>query len=178
MYFIFVAYKGLKEICVRSADDAVRVLLFGKENLHFAATKLNHNSSRSHCVFTVKLIRTNHCDEPTEAAISMMSFVDLAGMERTTKTQSKGERLKEAGNINTSLLILGRCIDAMRSNQQNSSNKAMIPYRESKLTRILQHFFSGMILFNPKLVQEPKFFFLRPRTCCHVCKCQSVRFTV
>ncbi|XP_046438329.1 kinesin-like protein KIF20B isoform X1 [Daphnia pulex] len=136
--------KGLKEICVRTADEAVRVLLFGKENLHFAATKLNHNSSRSHCIFTVKLIRTNHCDEPSEAAIHMMSFVDLAGMERTTKTQSKGERLKEAGNINTSLLILGRCIDAMRSNQQNSSNKTtMIPYRESKLTRILQHFFSG-----------------------------------
>jgi kinesin family protein 20 len=137
---------GLKEICVRSADEAVRVLLFGKENLHFAATKLNHNSSRSHCIFTVKLIRTNHHDEPSEAAINMMSFVDLAGMERTTKTQSRGERLKEAGNINTSLLILGRCIDAMRSNQQNSSHKTtMIPYRESKLTRILQHFFSGKI---------------------------------
>ncbi|KAI9557627.1 Tryptophanyl-tR synthetase-like protein [Daphnia sinensis] len=135
--------KGLKEIYVRSADDAVRVLLFGKENLHFAATKLNHNSSRSHCLFTVKLIRTNHCDEPSEAAINMMSFVDLAGMERTTKTQSRGERLKEAGNINTSLLILGRCIDAMRNNQQNVTNKTMIPYRESKLTRVLQHFFVG-----------------------------------
>ncbi|KAK4016551.1 hypothetical protein OUZ56_031508 [Daphnia magna] len=135
--------KGLKEICVRSADDAVRVLLFGKENLHFAATKLNHNSSRSHCLFTVKLIRTNHCDEPSEAAINMMSFVDLAGMERTTKTQSRGERLKEAGSINTSLLILGRCIDAMRNNQQNVMNKTMIPYRESKLTRVLQHFFVG-----------------------------------
>jgi kinesin family protein 20 len=83
----------------------------------------------------------------------MMSFVDLAGMERTTKTQSKGERLKEAGNINTSLLILGRCIDAMRSNQQNSSNKTtMIPYRESKLTRILQHFFSGEILTKLSLL--------------------------
>lgn len=135
----------MKEICVRSADDAVRVLLFGKENLHFAATKLNHNSSRSHCLFTVKLIRTNHCDEPSEAAINMMSFVDLAGMERTTKTQSRGERLKEAGSINTSLLILGRCIDAMRNNQQNVMNKTMIPYRESKLTRVLQHFFVGKI---------------------------------
>lgn len=72
-----------------------------------------------------------------------MSFVDLAGMERTTKTQSKGERLKEAGNINTSLLVLGRCIEAMRATQHNPSNKVMIPYRESKLTRILQTFFGG-----------------------------------
>ena len=134
----------MKEICVHSADDAVRVLLFGKENLHFAATKLNHNSSRSHCVFTVKIIRTDNQECPTEAAVNMMSFCDLAGMERTTKTQSRGERLKEAGNINTSLLVLGRCIDTMRSNQQNlPSNKMMIPYRESKLTRILQTFFSG-----------------------------------
>jgi hypothetical protein len=83
----------------------------------------------------------------------MMSFVDLAGVERTTKTQSKGERLKETGNINTSFLILGRCIDAMRSNQQNSSSKTtMIPYRESKLMRILQHFFSGEILTKLSLL--------------------------
>lgn len=143
MCFHLFVISGLKEIFVRSADDAVRVLLFGKENLHFAATKLNHNSSRSHCIFTVKIIRTNDCDEPTEASMNMMSFVDLAGMERTTKTQSRGERLKEAGNINTSLLVLGRCIDAMRSNQHISMNKTMIPYRESRLTRILQHYFSG-----------------------------------
>ena len=133
----------MKEICVKTADDAVRVLLFGKENLHFAATKLNHNSSRSHCVFTIKIIRTNDCEDPTEAAVNMMSFCDLAGMERTTKTQSRGDRLKEAGNINTSLLILGRCIDAMRFNQQNPINKMIIPFRESKLTRILQTFLSG-----------------------------------
>ena len=68
-------------------------------------------------------------------------------MERTTKTQSKGDRLKEAGNINTSLLVLGRCIDTMRSNQNNPSNKLIVPYRESKLTRILQTFFSGNGVF-------------------------------
>lgn len=119
-------------------------MLFGKQHLHFAATKLNHNSSRSHCIFTVKMIRTNHPTDPSEAAINMMSFVDLAGLERTTKTQSRGERLKEAGNINTSLLILGRCIDAIRNNQHHSS-KIIVPYRESKLTRILQHFFSGKL---------------------------------
>lgn len=83
-------------------------------------------------------------DELDHQSFFRMSFVDLAGMERTTKTQSKGERLKEAGNINTSLLVLGRCIDAMRANQHNpGSSKMMIPYRESKLTRILQTFFSG-----------------------------------
>lgn len=168
---------GLKEICVRSADDAVRVLLYGKENLHFAATKLNHNSSRSHCVFTVKIIRTDDADQPTEAAVNMMSFVDLAGMERTTKTQSSGERLKEAGNINTSLLILGRCIDAMRSNQQNTVSKLIIPYRESKLTRILQTFLSGIFLFYIYyeiiifILTNDLLIFFRSRASCHVCEC-------
>lgn len=100
------------------------------------------------------MIRTDNAQEPTEAAVSLMSFCDLAGMERTTKTQSRGERLKEAGNINTSLLILGRCLETMRANnaQQNPLNKTIVPYRDSKLTKILQTFFSGT--YCPLLVQN------------------------
>jgi kinesin family protein 20 len=72
-----------------------------------------------------------------------LSFCDLAGSERYTKTQSIGDRIKEAGNINTSLLTLGRCITALRNNQVNKDHPQIVPFRESRLTRIFQSFFSG-----------------------------------
>lgn len=61
---------GLKEVCVNSADEAYKVLTIGKQNLKFAATKLNHNSSRSHCIFTVKVIRVVDKLNPHMARIS------------------------------------------------------------------------------------------------------------
>ncbi|MEQ2189422.1 hypothetical protein GOODEAATRI_025116 [Goodea atripinnis] len=78
-----------------------------------------------------------------------LCLCDLAGSERCAKTQNKGERLKEAGNINTSLLILGKCIKALRHNQQTNFLSPSIrllqhvPFRESKLTHYLQGFFCG-----------------------------------
>ncbi|KAF2353859.1 Kinesin motor domain [Trinorchestia longiramus] len=107
--------KGLYDVRVDSASEALRVLEVGRQNLHFAATRLNHNSSRSHCIFTVKLIHLASLDTPKFARVSMFSICDLAGAERVAKTQGSGERLKEAGNINTSLLVLSRCIVALRS---------------------------------------------------------------
>lgn len=139
------SFSGLREVCVHSANEALQVLLLGKQNLHFAATKLNHNSSRSHCVFCVKMIRTNDDVNPTTAVVNMISFCDLAGIERTTKTQSRGERLKEAANINTSLLVLGRCLEVIRNNSIPGKHKTIVPYRESKLTKILQNFLSGKL---------------------------------
>ncbi|XP_007645528.3 LOW QUALITY PROTEIN: kinesin-like protein KIF20A, partial [Cricetulus griseus] len=73
---------------------------------------------------------------------SRLSLCDLAGSERC-KDQRSGERLKEAGNINTSLHTLGRCIAALRQNQQNRSKQNLIPFRDSKLTRVFQGFFTG-----------------------------------
>ncbi|KAK2570806.1 Kinesin-like protein KIF20B [Acropora cervicornis] len=72
-----------------------------------------------------------------------LSFVDLAGSERHSKTQSKGDRLKEAGNINTSLMTLGKCLEYLRYNQRNPNQPLIIPFRESKLTRLFQGFFCG-----------------------------------
>ena len=117
--------KGLREIPVSSADEAYQVLMTGRENLHFAATKLNQQSSRSHCIFTVKIVRVADPSTPHLARVSLFSFCDLAGSERISKTHNVGERQKEAGNINTSLLILGRCIKAMRHNQICRDKKAM-----------------------------------------------------
>ena len=93
--------KGLKEIKVNTADEAYQVMMIGRENLHFAATRLNTHSSRSHCIFTIKIIRVAKTDKPHLARVSMLSFCDLAGSERNKKTMNTGERQKEAGNINT-----------------------------------------------------------------------------
>ncbi|XP_071828189.1 uncharacterized protein [Apostichopus japonicus] len=139
---IFV--KGLKEIQVSGADEAYKVLKIGQKNLSIAATKLNHNSSRSHCIFSIKILRVVDVQDPHVARVSKISFCDLAGSERSTKTQSAGDRLKEAGNINTSLLTLGKCIHALRYNQNHTNAHAkVIPFRESKLTRLFQSFFLG-----------------------------------
>ncbi|XP_035674000.1 kinesin-like protein KIF20B isoform X1 [Branchiostoma floridae] len=135
--------KGLREIMVTSADEAYKILTIGQKNLHIAATKMNHCSSRSHCIFSIKILRVVDVDDPHVARMSMLSFCDLAGSERYTKTQSTGDRLREAGNINTSILTLGKCIKNLRWNQHHRDNPKIIPFRESKLTRLFQSFFLG-----------------------------------
>ncbi|XP_076057824.1 uncharacterized protein LOC143035120 isoform X2 [Oratosquilla oratoria] len=138
--------KGLREVRIRSLEEALRLLEVSRQNLHFAATKLNHNSSRSHCICTIKLVHLASNDDPHVARVSMLSLCDLAGAERTTKTQGCQDRVKEASNINTSLLVLKRCIDALRRNHSKKSCKKKecpVPYRDSKLTRIFQAFFFG-----------------------------------
>ena len=137
--------KGLREVQVSSADEAFQILAIGRDNLHFAATKLNQQSSRSHCIFTIKVVRVADPKKPNLARVSIFSFCDLAGSERIGKTNNVGERQKETGNINTSLLILGRCIKAMRHNQNLKDKKGheVIPFRESKLTRLFKSYFTG-----------------------------------
>ncbi|XP_071450346.1 kinesin-like protein KIF20A [Hetaerina americana] len=134
--------KGLQEVCVSSGDEACQVMLLGKCNLHFAATKLNRKSSRSHCVFTIKLLRKAESDG-SDFQISTLSFCDLAGSERVEKSGNIGERLKETGNINTSLLVLGRCLKGLKKNQSESKNLTRVPFRESKLTRMFQNALTG-----------------------------------
>ncbi|KAL5014260.1 hypothetical protein ScPMuIL_008530 [Solemya velum] len=135
--------KGLKEIQVNSADEAYRLLSIGQRNLSTACTKLNHQSSRSHCIFNIKILRVVDNGNPQHARVSMLSLCDLAGSERHSKTQSQGDRLKEASNINTSLLTLGRCIETLRFNQNHKEHPKIIPFRDSKLTRLFQNFFCG-----------------------------------
>ncbi|KAG0718935.1 Kinesin-like protein KIF20A [Chionoecetes opilio] len=139
-----VYIKGLNEVRVRTPEEALQLVSIGRQNLHFAATRLNHHSSRSHCIFTVKLVRLADADNPHVARVSVLSLCDLAGAERAAKTSSSHDRLKESGNINTSLLTLSRCIEALRCNQaQKGSKKMPVPYRDSKLTRLFQSFLLG-----------------------------------
>ncbi|XP_073441992.1 kinesin-like protein KIF20B [Dendrobates tinctorius] len=138
--FSFV--KDLQWIQVSDAREACRVLTLGKKFQSIAFTKLNSSSSRSHSIFTVRLLKIEDADVPRVVKVSELTLCDLAGSERCTKTRNEGERLKESGNINTSLLILGKCINALKNSQQ-AKFQQHVPFRESKLTHYLQSFFSG-----------------------------------
>ncbi|XP_008274463.1 kinesin-like protein KIF20A isoform X2 [Stegastes partitus] len=136
--------KDLTWIQVRSAEEAWRVLRAGRRNQSFASTHLNQNSSRSHSIFSIRALHVHpEANSGKAMHISELTVCDLAGSERC-KEQRNGERMKEANNINTSLLTLGRCIAALRHNQNNKSRPPqVVPFRDSKLTRVLQGFFCG-----------------------------------
>ncbi|XP_044077518.1 kinesin-like protein KIF20A [Siniperca chuatsi] len=136
--------KDLTWIQVRSAEEAWRILRAGHRNQSFASTHLNQNSSRSHSIFSIRVLHVRpEADSGQAMHISELTVCDLAGSERC-KEQRNGERMKEANNINTSLLTLGRCITALRHNQNNKSRPPqVVPFRDSKLTRVLQGFFCG-----------------------------------
>nr|XP_026257017.1 kinesin-like protein KIF20A isoform X2 [Urocitellus parryii] len=133
--------KDLNWIHVQDAEEAWRLLKVGRKNQSFASTHLNQNSSRSHSIFSIRILHLQG-EGDIIPKISELSLCDLAGSERC-KDQKSGERLKEAGNINTSLHTLGRCIAALRQNQQNRSKQNLVPFRDSKLTRVFQGFFTG-----------------------------------
>ncbi|XP_007557438.1 kinesin-like protein KIF20A [Poecilia formosa] len=136
--------KDLTWIQIRSAEEAWRILKAGRRNQSFASTHLNQNSSRSHSIFSIRVLHVHPEASSGQAMhISELTVCDLAGSERC-KEQRNGERMKEANNINTSLLTLGRCIAALRHNQNNKSRPPqVVPFRDSKLTRVLQGFFCG-----------------------------------
>ena len=83
---------------------------------------MNGASSRSHSIFTIKIVRLAKDADPEDPAaianVSRLSVVDLAGSERGKNADTKGDRLKEAGNINKSLMVLGQCMEVMRRNQE------------------------------------------------------------
>ncbi|KAL7304903.1 hypothetical protein TKK_0002705 [Trichogramma kaykai] len=138
--------KGLRSVCVASGSEAYQVLMTGQYNLKVAATALNSKSSRSHCIFTIKLLKYYSQNDPNSVDVSIFSFCDLAGSERLKKTLNVGERLKEAQNINTSLLVLGRCLQTIYTAQSSAKpqkHESIGPFRESKLTRLFQRALSG-----------------------------------
>ncbi|KAK0168407.1 hypothetical protein PV327_002210 [Microctonus hyperodae] len=136
--------KGLKTVCVNSGSEAFQILMAGQYNLKVAATALNSRSSRSHCIFTIKLLKYNEENNPASVEVNTFSFCDLAGSERLKKTLNVGDRLKEAQNINTSLLVLGRCLKSIYDGQSlKHRNDHVGPFRESKLTRLFQRALSG-----------------------------------
>ncbi|KRT78174.1 Kinesin [Oryctes borbonicus] len=131
--------RDLTNVSVSSGIEAYQILQYGLHNLQYASTSINPHSSRSHCIFTIRIAQVANT---SVSRLNYFNFCDLAGSERLKKTLNVGDRLKESNKINTSLLVLGRCISCIRENQKKNVNK-MIPYRESKLTRLFQRALSG-----------------------------------
>ncbi|XP_072258650.1 kinesin-like protein KIF23 isoform X5 [Pyxicephalus adspersus] len=153
---------GCTEVEVKSTEEAFDVFWKGQKRRRIANTQLNRESSRSHSVFIIKLAQApldadgdNVLQEKEQVAVSQLSLVDLAGSERTNRTKAEGNRLREAGNINQSLMTLRTCIEILRENQMCGTIK-MVPYRDSKLTHLFKNYFDGegkvrmIVCVNPK----------------------------
>ncbi|KAF8559379.1 kinesin-domain-containing protein [Imleria badia] len=152
---------GLKQFRVTSAAQAKSLVKLGQLHRRVFGTLANSQSSRSHSMITIKILRNHRGDrdDPSSVQISRLTLVDLAGSERMKHTQTTGDRLKEAGNINKSLMVLGQCMEVMRSNQKRLAQSlanpgqsdtrdvkralAVVPFRHSKLTEILMDYFAG-----------------------------------
>ena len=136
---------GLRNTPVKNGIDAMDVLNTGTMNRTTASTLMNRTSSRSHAVFTVNLQQTTRgCEGVDITTNSRFTFVDLAGSERMKKTGAEGERAKEGIKINEGLLALGNVINALADEDRLArGEKVHVPYRQSKLTRLLQDALGG-----------------------------------
>uniref|UniRef100_A0A8C7HUY3 Kinesin-like protein n=1 Tax=Oncorhynchus kisutch TaxID=8019 RepID=A0A8C7HUY3_ONCKI len=153
---------GCTEVEVKSTVEAFEVFWRGQKKRRIADTQLNRESSRSHSVFIVKLAQApldadgDHIlQDKNQVTVSQLCLVDLAGSERTSRTKAEGSRLREAGNINQSLMTLRTCIEVLRENQMCGTNR-MVPYRDSKVTHLFKNYFDGegkvrmVVCVNPK----------------------------
>ncbi|GER42288.1 kinesin-related protein [Striga asiatica] len=129
--------EGIKEEVVLSPGHALSFIAAGEEHRHVGSNNFNLFSSRSHTIFTLMIESSAHGDEYDGVIFSQLNLIDLAGSE-SSKTETTGLRRKEGSYINKSLLTLGTVIGKL------SEGKAShVPYRDSKLTRLLQSSLSG-----------------------------------
>ncbi|XP_043063567.1 osmotic avoidance abnormal protein 3 [Drosophila ficusphila] len=141
---IGVSVPTLSTYPVTNAQQCYDWLNFGNENRVTGATLMNEKSSRSHTIFTITLEQspffTNIISEDNFVGIrrGKLSLVDLAGSERARKTGAQGDRLKEASKINLSLSALGNVISSLVEGKAKH-----VPFRDSKLTRLLQDSLGG-----------------------------------
>uniref|UniRef100_A0A2K5C603 Kinesin motor domain-containing protein n=1 Tax=Aotus nancymaae TaxID=37293 RepID=A0A2K5C603_AOTNA len=129
---------GLTEKTVLVALDTVSCLEQGNNSRTVASTAMNSQSSRSHAIFTISIEHRKKSDK-NSSFHSKLHLVDLAGSERQKKTKAEGDRLKEGININRGLLCLGNVISALGDDKKGG----FVPYRDSKLTRLLQDSLGG-----------------------------------
>ena len=127
----------LSEIYISNLDEFMNYIEIAQNNRKTSETKLNQNSSRSHSILILEITQHNLSENVIKRGI--LNLVDLAGSEKVSKTGAVGETLEEAKKINLSLSALGNVIHALTSNKKNEH----IPYRDSKLTRILQESLGG-----------------------------------
>ncbi|KAM2242280.1 hypothetical protein ACFX1S_009258 [Malus domestica] len=142
---IYVA--GLREEIVASPEQVLDLMELGESHRHIGETNMNLYSSRSHTIFRMIIeSRDKHVDEDIGNScdvvrVSVLNLVDLASSERAAKTVAEGVRLKEGSHINKSLMTLGTVIKKLSEGAE--SQGGYVPYRDSKLTRILQPALGG-----------------------------------
>ncbi|CAG7819420.1 unnamed protein product, partial [Allacma fusca] len=122
----------LSQHTVHNVKECEAMMDKGWKNRAVGATLMNADSSRSHSIFTIVIEMMDH-NKDDSIRKGKLNLVDLAGSERQTKTGATGDRLKEATKINLSLSALGNVISALVDGKSKH-----IPYRDSKLTRLLQ----------------------------------------
>ncbi|KAG7499056.1 kinesin KIF3B [Solea senegalensis] len=134
-----VYVEGLSSCVTKSVSEIKHVMYVGSKNRSVGATNMNEHSSRSHAIFVITVECSElDADGKNHIRVGKLNLVDLAGSERQTKTGAERERLKEATKINLSLSALGNVISALVDGRSSH-----IPYRDSKLTRLLQDSLGG-----------------------------------
>ncbi|KAJ3067291.1 Kinesin-like protein kif3a, partial [Rhizoclosmatium hyalinum] len=142
-----VYVKDLKTFVIKDVEEMDRLMTFGNKNRSVGATEMNARSSRSHSIFTITVEASDKLtsnggkgggEEEGRIRAGKLHLVDLAGSERQSKTGATGDRLKEATKINLSLSALGNVISSLVDGKSSH-----IPYRDSKLTRLLQDSLGG-----------------------------------
>uniref|UniRef100_A0A8C5I1U9 Kinesin motor domain-containing protein n=1 Tax=Gouania willdenowi TaxID=441366 RepID=A0A8C5I1U9_GOUWI len=135
---------GVTSRLVHSEDELLQCLKLGALSRTTASTQMNAQSSRSHAIFTIHLCQMRVCPESQmvryETLMAKFHFVDLAGSERLKRTGATGERAREGISINCGLLALGNVISALGDQAKKGGH---VPYRDSKLTRLLQDSLGG-----------------------------------
>lgn len=139
--------RGLTERTIASPQDVYTIMQEANQRRVVASTKMNAASSRSHAICVLKLKGVVATDDKVSKTFeSKLTLVDLAGSERLKKTQAKGSRAKEGISINKGLFILGQVVSALSEKGQKKKKSLPTtkpPYRDSKLTRLLQDSLGG-----------------------------------
>lgn len=126
---------NLHSVLCKSVDDMTHVMHTGNRNRTVGRTNMNEHSSRSHAIFMVKIEMAE--TDSNAVKVGKLNLIDLAGSERQSKSGATADRLKEASKINRALSSLGNVISAL------AENSSHVPYRDSKLTRLLQDSLGG-----------------------------------
>jgi kinesin family protein 18/19 len=152
-----IVVSGLSEHNPTNPDEVLELVRQGTANRTQHGTAANQQSSRSHAVFQIIVEQKDRTASiQTDVKIGKLSLIDLAGSERASVTKNRGARLVEGANINKSLLALANCINALGKNK----GKGYVPYRNSKLTRLLKDSLGG----NCRTVMIAN---VSPNSCCY-----------
>ena len=128
--------KDIKEMCVSSEDEVMKLMGIGTKNRTVGSTSMNEKSSRSHSIFSITLQQFNTTEDSCK--VGKLYLVDLAGSEKASKTNAANVRLEEAKFINKSLTTLGMVITSL-----TDIKSTHVPYRSSKLTQVLEDSLGG-----------------------------------